>query len=103
MAFDIPILVSVGFFLPYELLKGFLFDTINSHTSELSSYRGAARIDRGDEKQVGGSFITVGPAGFDTGDMYIQNMPGVDLHEVRDSVAERSAYVGSSMLDIFLL
>lgn len=104
LAFDIAVVVSFGFFLPRELLEAFPSGAINVHPSKLPLYRGAAPIDwailRG-EKEIGVSLITVDPAGFDTGDIYMQNMFDLGMHEIRGSLAERLARIGSNMVEDF--
>ena len=86
----------VRIFLPRELLEAFPSGAINVHPSKLPSYRGAAPIDwailRG-EKEIGVSLITVDPAGFDTGDIYMQKVFDLGMHEMRGSVAERLAEI----------
>ena len=47
------------------------------------------------------SVITVDPAGFDTGDIYMQKVFDLGMHEMRGSVAERLAEIGSSMVEEF--
>ena len=47
------------------------------------------------------SLITVDPAGFDTGDIYMQKVFDLGMHEMRGSVAERLAEIGSSMVEEF--
>ncbi len=101
---DVAIVVAFGQLLKKELLASVERGFFNVHASILPKYRGAAPIQRAlldGVTQTGVTLFKI-DEGMDTGDIALVEKTTVDPFETFDSLYERLAKMGASLVERFL-
>lgn len=97
---DIMVVVAYGLILPVPVLTAMHLGCVNVHASLLPRWRGAAPIQRailaGDQRS--GITIMQINEGLDTGDMLTQAETAIDPQDTSQTLHERLAKMGASLL-----
>jgi len=99
--YDIGVVVSFGYFLPKELIRGFKCGAINLHPSILPKYRGAAPIQHAlinGDVETGVSIIKVDETAFDVGGILSQSTFPIRIDDTFSSLAASLAVLGSEQV-----
>lgn len=97
---DVAVVAAYGLLLPSRILKAPKYGSINIHPSLLPRWRGASPIEHtllyGDKK-TGVCIMEVAPK-LDAGDIYAQQVINVDEEDNFNSLHDKLATIGSSLL-----
>ncbi len=97
---EVIVVIAYGKIIPDSILKLAPLGCINVHASLLPAYRGAAPIQwavLNGEKEAGVTIMKVGE-GLDTGDIYAREAVRLDAEETSDSLFDKLADLGASLL-----